>query len=359
MQNLLNNSKMKVYQAVTNPYATFNQYVVTLMEEICRNHPEVQWGWGVDKFWQDDIFNYDIIHIQWPHMLLGNGKTTFDVFERLNELKKRNVFIVATCHNLEAHYCYDVNVKSVYNITYSTSDMIFHMGEYSRELFLEKYPNAVNVILPHHIYDTFYSYFPNKNESCRKLKLRESRTYVLCFGAFRDEEEKEMAMYIGGSFKKRNIYVLAPSYERIQYRNVYEKTKCRIKTKVRMLTRHLICYGYANGKVPNEYTPYYYGASDVAMIQRKKILNSGNVPLAFLMGKVVVGPNCGNVGLLLKETGNPTFDVNDDKTILYAVEQSLELAKNNYGEYNRQYALKNFSTVVIAEHLYRYYLMLF
>ena len=31
---------------------------------------------------------------------------------------------------------------------------------------------------------------------------------------------------------------------------------------------------------------YFFGAADVVLLQRKKILNSGNLPLAFLMGKV-------------------------------------------------------------------------
>lgn len=48
--------------------------------------------------------------------------------------------------------------------------------------------------------------------------------------------------------------------------------------------------------------PYYMAASDVIFIQRKDILNSGNVPLAFLYHKVVVGPKVGNIGELLSET---------------------------------------------------------
>ena len=152
--------------------------------------------------------------------------------------------------------------------------------------------------------------------------------------------------------------MLAPSYDTECSDKILKQYKYLIKNKLRKLTMHIICHGYANHTIPNEFTPYYYGASDLALIQRKKILNSGNVTLAFLMGKVVVGPDVGNVGLLLRETGNPTFDVNDNSTIITAVRKGFDMAKENYGEKNRRYALDNFSTAIISERLYNYYLSL-
>ena len=347
---------MKIYQAVPNPYATVNQYVVTLMEEICRNHPEIQWGWGIDIFWSDEIFKYDIVHIQWPNTLLYNEKNADDVYERLCELRRNHVLIVATCHNLEPHYCSNINILHIYEVVYSLSDMILHLGSYSMDLFKIKYPQAENVILPHHIYDTFYSYFPGKYDACKKLNLRTGNKYIICYGAFRDVEERKLVSKVAESYRKSNVYVLAPSYDRVCCRGIYKRYEYFVRNKLRKIYRHIICHGYANNTIPNELTPYYYGASDLALIQRKKILNSGNVTLAFLMGKVVVGPDVGNVGLLLKETGNPTFDVNDDSAVLKAVKMGFDLTKENYGERNRQYAIDNFSTAIVAERLFGYYL---
>ena len=349
---------MKIYQAVPNPYTTVNQYVVTLMEEIAKNHLEIHWGYGIEIFWSDEIFKYDIIHIQWPNMLLHAGKSSDDIDKRLNDLKRKNIIIVATCHNLEPHYCSDVNIVSTYKIVYSASDMIFHLGSYSKNLFEDRYSNAINVILPHHVYDTFYTLLPSKYDSCNKLNLNSSNKYIVCYGAFRDEEERILASKVGESYRETNVYVLAPSYDAERSGKILKRYKYLIKNKLHKIYRHIICNGYANYTIPNELTPYYYGASDLALIQRKKILNSGNVLLAFLMGKVVVGPNVGNVGLLLKETGNPTFDVDDDSSVLNAVKTGFDLAKENYGEKNRKYALDNFSTAIIAERLYNYYLSL-
>lgn len=67
--------------------------------------------------------------------------------------------------------------------------------------------------------------------------------------------------------------------------------------------------------------PYYIAASDVIFIQRKDILNSGNVPLGFLYHKVVMGPATGNIGEILAATGNPTFHPDNRTDILEAFEK--------------------------------------
>jgi hypothetical protein len=59
--------------------------------------------------------------------------------------------------------------------------------------------------------------------------------------------------------------------------------------------------GHSWVPVDDNILPYYYAASDLAFIHRVKILNSGNAIMPMLFGKVVVGPDVGNVGVLLKK----------------------------------------------------------
>ena len=84
----------------------------------------------------------------------------------------------------------------------------------------------------------------------------------------------------------------------------------------------------------------YMVSSNVIFIQRKDILNSGNVPLAFLYHKVVVGPKVGNIGELLEATGNPTFCPNNKKDILRALKEARRLSIQGQGERNYSYAMK-------------------
>ena len=105
----------------------------------------------------------------------------------------------------------------------------------------------------------------------------------------------------------------------------------------------------SKGFVSDEDLPYYYAASDIALIHRKEILNSGNLPMAFYMGKVVVGPNVGNVGEILRETGNPTFDVNNIDSLEDSIKTAMRLKMHGKGGENKEYAQKKFTSEIVAE----------
>ena len=72
------------------------------------------------------------------------------------------------------------------------------------------------------------------------------------------------------------------------------------------------------------------------LLQRTTILNSGNIPMAFYLEKVMVGPDTGNVGELLKKTGNPVFDIDNLSTLESCIQQALRLAKDGYGKKNAE-----------------------
>lgn len=346
---------MKIYQAVRNPYIDANQYVMTLMDGIDSVHNDVEWGWGLEKFWMDDIYDYDIIHIQWPHFLLWFNRSPRQIEKRLSKMKEAGKKIVSTCHNFEPHYCIDIDSKEAYDVVYKNSDMILHLGMYSYEIMKDKLPNVKHVILPHHTYDSIYNSLPDRNAACRKMGLNPKYRYVICFGAFRDEEERFIVKNLANKLKNEGVFFIAPAYRSIEAKNFVYRALRKCKKIWSHNYDHIIITGDSRNPVSIGMTPYYYAVADVALIQRKKILNSGNISLAFMMKKVVVGPNVGNVGLCLKETGNPIFDVYDNDSILKALKKGFELASDNYGENNYLYALENLSSKIIAERLYGYY----
>ena len=100
---------------------------------------------------------------------------------------------------------------------------------------------------------------------------------------------------------------------------------------------------------------YYYGASSISLIHRLHILNSGNLPLGFLMKQVVVGPNRGNVGYILKTTGNPVFEPTNNDSLLEAICKAQILVRGVKGEENFKYAMENWNTARISEELYHIY----
>ena len=344
---------MKIYVAVEDPYnPKDNPYVRTLIDGINNQFTDVQWGWGISIFWNKECLSYDIIHIHWPHYLCYR-LTHLDTFlNRINYLKSKGIKLISTCHNLEPHYSNNPILKEVYDIVYEKSDCILHLGKYSLQLFLNKYPLVDNQLLFHHVYDEIYKDLPSREESLEFLNLDSSKFYVLCFGAFRSKEERDFIIDLANNLKGKNIEILAPSFYRLMKRR---NILCLLKS---YLYYYYYKFRYKNIKFKNEFIDdtalkFYYGAASVSLIHRLKILNSGNVPLGFLMKKIIIGPQIGNVGRWLEETGNFTFKIDKTgeiaKIVDYIIENKID------GEKNYKYAIDYLSTQKISFQLYQHY----
>jgi glycosyltransferase involved in cell wall biosynthesis len=204
------------------------------------------------------------------------------------------------------------------------------------------------------VYNTLYLEFPSKEESIEKLGLP-SHQYAISLGAFRNDEEKKLFFKIADGFRKYGIYCIAPSlmldipHGKINKRWIKQRVKLII---LKLMHPNAI---FNIGYVSDELIPYYFALSDFSIIQRLDILNSGNVPLGMYFANVVLGPNVGNVGEILKETGNPCFDVEDLNTINKVCGDAMKAKMNDIGERNREYVIKNWNTEDVAEMVYQLY----
>lgn len=340
---------MKVLFA-TNPKIS-NPFTRTLVEGLHTLSPKDVFTISLDAFWENDVYEYDVIHIMFPHELLSlTPKRTFeDVEKRINEILKNGIKIVSTCHNYAPHLS-DTEGKNVYDLVYSRSGMIFHFGDVSKNKFIERFPYVENVLLPHHVYDTLYKSIPDEKESRMKYDIKENAKILLCFGVIRNESERAMLINLSYELKKHHIKLWVPSFYRVYRRKrIFDDIKyLYYKLKYKHIKMQM-------GYISDEDLPYIFAASDVVLIPRLKILNSGNVPLAMYFGKVIVGPDVGNVGSLLSLTNNYCFDVNDERTIYSQILDAFNSHKSEKGEENRKYAMQNLSTLNIASNLLNYY----
>lgn len=306
---------------------------------------------SVSEFW-NNWRQYDIIHIQWPHLLVEcQTKSADQLVEVLKEIKKSQVKIVATCHNLHPHFSNSANKEKSYKTVYKYADAITHLGEYSYNLFCKDYPSAKNVIIMHHIYEDLYDLktLPTKKEAYKKLQLSDHYKYILCMGAFRNKSEKDLLLNIDTTVQNVPIKILAPTFEKGLTFSLFHPKGLLISMikwiNLRFKYKNVICDG---NFVSDELLPYYYAACDIALIQRTEILNSGNVPMALMMGKVVVGPNTGNVGTWLNNINNPTFEIKQPDSIRQSIQKAFDMTKAGKGLENQKYALENLSPRTIA-----------
>ena len=353
---------MKIFIAHEDPWNAGNPYIYTLIESIQKRFFDVSFGWGWNSFWEDGIYEYDAVHFQWPqaYMSQASKDSAYEMLKnRIDALKQHNVKILSTCHDLEPHYNQCSEYGKCMTLVYENSDTIFHLGKFSQTIFIQRYPKAKHLLLRHHIYDNLYKTRYSKKESATYLKLPIDKIYVLCFGSFRSDTERQLVVNVSKKINNKSVFFLTPSFLRVtKYSNKFLKkipTKSRIKQLWYKWKYNILMSGDDWSPIDDSELPYYYGIADVAFIHRPKILNSGNAFLPFLFNVAIVGPRTGNVEELLNEYGYPTFDPESIESVVCALKKSIELNKNNYPAKIQENALCQMSTDVVAEQLYVYY----
>lgn len=318
-----------------------NPFVGTLGESLVKLGVTVDYG---ERYLDDAIRGkYDIVHIMWPEELWRwkrdqiTDAAILALKEKLDQLKRAGIRICYTRHNIRPHVQDKSRLCEAYELIERMADVVFHMGEFSKEDFLRTYPEskARHVILPHHTYSRIPRVM-TKAQARKKLGLSMSDNVVLSFGVFRFEEERRLLREAVKSCGVPDVKILAPRYSDKNEVGIFGST--------------------GGGAVPEEDLPAYFIAADVVFLQRLKILNSGNLPMAYHFGRVCVGPDAGNVGEILKSTGNPTFDSNDILSAAVALKQGFLLAKETrLGMSNLIFANTKWREDIIAEQLLEAY----
>lgn len=317
------------------------------------------------EFWDSETI-YNIIHFQWPEEVVGWACNDSDIIRRLEErirfFRSRGAKFIYTRHNVRPHYANE-NISRAYDIIESQSDIIVHMGRFSRNEFMTKYPDSRNVIIPHHIYQYTYKEDISIERARQYLNLSQDAFIVTAFGKFRNREEIRMVLGSFRAWNEERKLLIAPRLYPFSRLNTYGGnllkqwiSKIGYYLLVPLLNRMFKLQAGANDELIDECDlPYYMAASDVIFIQRKDILNSANIPLAFLFHKIVIGPNIGNIGELLNNTGNPTFSPDNKADIVRALEEARRLSAWGKGEVNYAYALENMGTEKVGKQYAKLY----
>lgn len=347
----INNPFIKALIVFRENEDTENLFVPLLCDAIKTAGVDVRCS--MNEFWNSET-HYNIIHFQWPEEVMGWNCNDPDKLrgleERIRFFRTNGARFVYTRHNVRPHYANEV-ISRAYEIIEKESDVVVHMGRYSLNEFADKHPGSRNVIIPHHIYQFTYDEDIDWKYARSYLHLPMKGLIVTAFGKFRNREERRMVTAAFRKWDVRDKFLLAPRLYPFSKTNMYGGN---------FIKRWVSRTGYywlmpllnslnnrqagANDElIDNSELPFYMAASDVIFIQRKDILNSGNVPLAFLFKKVVVGPNVGNIGEILNETGNPTFCPDDSDSIVRALHKAHQLAAMGKGKENYSYALEHMS----------------
>ncbi len=337
-----------------------NRFLTDLIEGL-RKHVTVVHDFK--KFWECRD-NFDIVHIHWPEYL--SYETESYLYNELNfkqelwnSLKNclkywsNNAEIIVTRHNTLPHNRQDDNFKNLYKLVFTYANIITHFANYSIREYHNMYPDlkkAKHIVIPHHNYASLnnFSYY---KQARVKLNITSDTTVMLVFGNIRESEKK----LINKAFKyipNQKKLLLAPGWK-INRRKI---SYIRAREWVWKLEQWLIKFNKKKkinlGFIKEDMVHLYLNAADFLFLPRINQLNSGNLPLGFTFGKVVVGSNLGNYGEILKETGNPIFEVGDDSSLQKAILKALLLKDDKFGEKNRKIASNKWNTSKIADLYY-------
>lgn len=342
-----------------------NPYVDVIVEGLTKAGAEV--SLDLELFWRGDVSGFDIVHIHWPDALFNWSEASEAEIERLAErltLIERYSVIVHTLHNLSSNKRRILNEErmlALYTLVESHAHAVVHLGEASPEMVpddsaLFQLPFKV---IPNPVCDKLYAPYlaMTKQEACKKLHLPFHSDYGLAFGKIRNQDEVDFLRKAGESFKQKKSWLLVPKlYRPVEYAFHFRHPMQFIRSSIKWFKnkRFRIIAG-SKKLLSDEEVASYFAVSDMVLIPRLNDINSGNLPMAFLFGKVVVGPDSGNIGTWLRATGNPVFQPGNESSIEEALVRGQELALAGKGKENFDYAMKHWSTEKVGQAHYEFY----
>jgi glycosyltransferase involved in cell wall biosynthesis len=314
---------------------------------------------SLDHFWHSNN-HYDLIHIHWPEALLKwEAPTEVQISrlkDRLSYWKEKGSTIIITRHNYLPHIEYPLN-SILYQKTYESADAVIHFGPFSEQEFIQRYPSLRYIkhyIIPHPIYPDIPNRI-NSFEARRTHNFSSDHKIFLVFGKIRKKKEQDFIQQGFNQLKLNNKQLLF-STGMVPYGGRVSGRKAPLKYLLRNLHKNVFDFKnrlkgikISNQFVPEEEIQTYMNAADVVVIQRENQLNSGNLPLAFTFGKVVVGPESGNIGEILKNSGNPTFIPGNIENLTDAMKEGFMLSREGQGRKNQELAQKEWSIEVVAQ----------
>jgi len=330
---------------MTSYYNSPNTYVKSIVDVLKETHEIVC---DVDRFWNANS-SFSIIHIQWVEELFNWEKITEinlqDLKKQLLFWKNKNTKIVITRHNKLPHRKHVLD-RELYDIAYENADAVVHLGTYSLESLKS---NGINVSIPH----------VNYCDSVEKVSAETARQTInipiegnlfLSFGSIRDREEELQIIKGFKKIKTKNDYLLICNSLLFNKKPAFRNkplSRLKYNFKKYIFKRHHIYF--KRKRVLSNDLKFYLNAANIIISPRIDTLNSGVIYMGFSFSKVVIGPNIGNIGPVLRQLRNPVFEPNNIISIANSMRDAKKLIGSEIESRNYEYAKNDCSPVLVAK----------
>ncbi len=294
---------------------------------------------------RENFFYFDcrpnIIHIHWPEQLyrldtlehetdLGRAKSALD---RLRYFKKNGAKCVLTMHNLMPHEkAGSEATRLIFEGCFDAADLVVHHCEKSVDLVKREYPRAdgkKTVIYPHGHYLAYPSHM-TRQEARESLGLQDGDFVFLHFGIIRGYKglQRVLNAFYRVKLKNKKLVIAGRAADCSWLTtNIFERVRKKLWEKRRHL---LLCLK----TIPNNEVQRFLKACDVVVLGHTAGLNSGVAILGMTFGRVVVGPDLGCIGEVLRSGQNVVYDPTSPEGLVRAMEQAAGMDMHTSGDTN-------------------------
>lgn len=262
---------------------------------------------SMDEFWQPTK-SYDLLVINWPdYFFAWRDNIKDDEVVLLNNTllnwKSVGTNIITFFHDEYSHFGRSANLNLLFDICYGKSNILIHLGEYSKNKYSSIYHNAIHCIIHHPKYEKF-DMNADPWVQRKQLGIKKNECFVLVPGAIRKREEIDYALKVFRSVttpEKRMLFMRTSFLKKPTSIRSVNELKSAIywlifKNKYRFRDQIVFQDGFKDFDQFSQ----LMAAANIVVIPRTDILNSGNIILAAQFGKHIVGTGKGNMGELLK-----------------------------------------------------------
>lgn len=289
-----------------------NQFVARLVE-ILSNLDNLDIITSLQEFWSPTN-QYDYIIINWPEYLFNwrkniNQSDFYKLSIRFDEFKIQGTKIICYLHDEVSHEDNNPILNEIFNLCYSQSDYLIHLGEFTLKKYKEIYPAVQHLAIPHPLFTVFNTHL-NKELVRKELGFSSNYFIIIVPGKIRNKEEYQYTLQVYHKIKKKNkkIIFLNKGFE-IESNESF-LTKC-----VKVLRRFYLGIYDKKGFLSEEEFSKFMTIADVYILPRINIINSGNIVLCSQFNKPLIGLLIGNIKEHILQLSHIGFTPNEIKMI--------------------------------------------
>lgn len=283
----------------------------------------------------------EIVHIHWPEQLYRTVSLEHNseheraefALERLRYFKKKGAKCVLTMHNLMPHEKGQSEVARYFcQGCFDEADLVVHHCKKSEELVKREYAGADrkrSVIYPHGNY-LAYPCNMTRKEARNSLGLHDDDFVFLHFGIIRGYKGLQRVLQSFYLAKAKNKKLVIAGWA-MNWSPLTTNIFDRVRKKIWEKRGRLI---WCLKAIPNDEVQRFLKACDVVVLGHTAGLNSGVAILGMTFGRVVVGPDLGCIGEVLRTGQNVIYDPASPEGLVKAMEQAASMDLHAAGEKN-------------------------